>query len=54
VDDVNDTLQTLALAASRYVESLPKTRKTEKDLKVLRNAVAQAERVLAAEGRSSI
>jgi hypothetical protein len=30
---------------------MSKTRKTEKSLKVLRDAIAQAERVLAAEGR---
>jgi hypothetical protein len=34
------------------VDRLPKTRKPEKSLKVLRDAIAQAERVLAAEGRS--
>ncbi len=48
--DVKKTLQTLTLVASRYVDGLPKARKTEKSLKVLRDAIAQAERVLAAEG----
>lgn len=52
VDDVNDTLWNLVDAASRYIESLPKTRKTEKGLKELRNAIAQAERVILAGGRS--
>ncbi len=50
--DVEKALQTLTLAASRYVHSRPKTRKPEKNLKALRGAIAQAERVLAAEGRS--
>jgi hypothetical protein len=50
--DMRDTLQTLAETASRFVDSLPKVRKTEKGLKVLRGAIAQAKRVLAAEGRS--
>lgn len=52
VDDVNDTLWNLVEAASRYIDSLPKTRKTEKGLKELRNAIAQAERVIVAGGRS--
>jgi hypothetical protein len=50
-NDLKKTLQDLTLAVSRYVDSMPKTRKTEKNLKVLRDAIAQAERVLAAEGR---
>jgi hypothetical protein len=50
VDDMRETLETLTEAASRYVESLPKTRTTEKRLKILRDAITQAERVLAAEG----
>ena len=49
--DVRKTLQALTIAASRHVDSLPKTRTTEKSLKILRNAIAQAVRVLAAEGR---
>jgi hypothetical protein len=52
VDDVKDTLQTLTAAASRIVNSLPKAMKKDPDLKVLRNAIAQAERVLSAESRS--
>ena len=51
-DDVNDTLWNLVEAASRYIDSLPKARKTEKGLKELRNAIAQAERVILAGGRS--
>ncbi len=50
--DVKETLQTLTKAASRFVNSLPKARKADTGLKVLRDAIAQAERVLAAEGRS--
>lgn len=49
-NDLKKSLQDLTLAASRYMDSLPKTRKTEKSLKVLLDAIAQAERVLAAEG----
>lgn len=50
--DMKETLQTLTKAASRFVNSLPKARKADTELKVLRDAIAQAERVLAAEGRS--
>lgn len=50
-NDLKKTLQTLTLAASRYLDSSPKTKKTEKSLKILRNAIAQAERVLSAESR---
>lgn len=52
VDDVKETLQTLTVAASSFVKSLPKTRKTDNGLGQLRDAIAQAQRVLAAEGRS--
>lgn len=45
-NELKMTLQDLILAASRYVECVPKTRKTGKSLKVLRDAIAQAERVL--------
>jgi hypothetical protein len=47
--DVKKALRTLTLAASRYVHSLPKTRKPKKSLTVLRDAIAQAERALAAK-----
>ncbi|MGZ8384696.1 MAG: hypothetical protein ACXWWI_01880 [Nitrospira sp.] len=50
--DMKETLQTLTKAASRFVNSLPKARKADTGLKVLRDAIAQAELVLAAEGRS--
>lgn len=49
-NDLKKTLQDLTRAASRYVDRVPKTRKTEKSLKILRDAIAQAEQVLAAEG----
>ncbi|MDK2742323.1 MAG: hypothetical protein H8K03_06680 [Nitrospira sp.] len=51
-DDTRETLQTLTEAASRFVNSLPKARKTEKALKTLREAIAQAERALASQGCS--
>ncbi len=51
-EDVTETLQVLTEAASRVVNGLPKIPKTNKDLKSLRTAIAQAKRVLAAEGRS--
>ncbi|HWV45835.1 MAG TPA: hypothetical protein VN039_07425 [Nitrospira sp.] len=52
-NDFKKTLQDLTLAASRYVDRVPKTRKTGKSLKVLRDAIAEAERILAAEGAKS-
>ena len=48
--DVKETLRTLTAAASRVVNNLQKSRKTDQDLKALRNAIVQAEHVLAAEG----
>ena len=51
MDELRETLQTLLQAASRLVKGLPKTRKVDKNLTVLRGAIAQAERVLSAEGR---
>jgi hypothetical protein len=51
--DMEETLQTMTKAASRFVNSLPKARKADTELKALRDAIAQAERVLAAEGRSN-
>jgi hypothetical protein len=57
-NELTRTLRTLTLAASRYVNSMQETRKTGRRLKLLRDAIAQAEQVLAAEGaqgtRSSI
>ncbi len=49
-NDLKKALQDLTLAASRYMDRVPKTRKSEKSLRVLRDAIAQAARVLAAEG----
>ena len=49
-NDLKKALQDLTLAASNYVDRVSKTRKTEKSLKVLRDAIAQAERVMATEG----
>lgn len=48
-NDLKKALRALTRAASRYVDREPKTRKAGKSLKVLRDAIAQAERVLAAE-----
>lgn len=53
VDDIKETLQNLMEAASRYVNSLPRARRTEKSLKALHDAIAQAERVLSVDGSSS-
>lgn len=50
-NEMKKALRTLTRAAARYVESVPKTRKTEKSLKVLRDAIAQADLVLAVESR---
>lgn len=48
--DVRETLQRLTQAAARIVNRLPGARKGDKDLTALRDAIAQAERVLSAEG----
>jgi hypothetical protein len=45
-NDLKKALRDLTLAASRYVDRVPKTRKTEKSLRVLLDAIARAERVL--------
>ena len=50
-NDLKKMLRELTRAASRYVDRVPKTKKTGKSLKVLRDAIGQAERVLAAENR---
>ena len=52
-NDLRKTLQTLMVAASRYVDSSPKARKTEEGLKVLRGAIAQAKRALSADDRTA-
>jgi hypothetical protein len=49
-NDLKKALQDLTLAASNYVDRVSKTRKTEKSLKILRDAIAQAKRVMATEG----
>jgi hypothetical protein len=47
--DTKGMLQTLTEAASRYVNSLPRARRTDKSLKALHDAITEAERVLSAE-----
>ena len=49
VGDIEETLQALTKAASRFVNSLPKARKADTGLKALRDAIAQAEQALAAK-----
>src|SRR5574337_1962683 len=51
--DMKEMLQTLTKAASRYVNNLPRTRRTGKSLKALHDAITQAERVLVVKGSSS-
>lgn len=51
-ENVMETLQVLTEAASRVANGLLKIRKANKDLKALRAAIVQAERVLSAEGGS--
>lgn len=51
--EMKQVLQTLTEAGSRVVKSLPKTKTTVKHLRELRDAIALAERVLSAEGRSA-
>ena len=50
--DVREMLQTLKEAAAQVVNRLPNVRKTDKELKALRDAIARAERVLSADGCS--
>lgn len=50
VGDVRETLQMLTEAAARVVNRLPKMQKADRDLKTLRDAIAQAQRLLSAEG----
>ncbi|OQW31580.1 MAG: hypothetical protein A4E19_08180 [Nitrospira sp. SG-bin1] len=49
--DLKQTLRALTEAASYYVEYVPKPKRSEKSFKFLQDAIAQAERVLAAEER---
>jgi hypothetical protein len=51
--EMKETLQALTDAAACLVNSLPKSRKADKGLTVLRNAIAQAEQLLSADGRSA-
>ncbi len=51
-EQIKERLQILAKAASRFVKSLPKTRKTDEGLNVLQDAIIQAERALSVKGRS--
>jgi len=47
--DVTETLQILTEAAARVVKRFSSGRKTDKDLKTLREAIAQAERALSVQ-----
>ncbi|MBH0208871.1 MAG: hypothetical protein A4C66_04665 [Nitrospira sp. HN-bin3] len=47
--DVVETLQVLTEAAARVVKRLANRRKTDRDLETLREAVAQAERILSVQ-----
>lgn len=51
VGEMKVVFQVLTDTASRFVRRLPKARIAAKDLAMLRDAIAQAERVLSAEGR---
>ena len=51
-EQITERLRMLAKAASRYVNTLPKTNKADEGLTVLREAIVQAERALSAQGRS--
>lgn len=46
---LEETLQTLTEAADRFVNSLPRSKKTGKELTVLLDAITQAQRLLLAE-----
>lgn len=52
IGDIREVLQALTETASRVVKGLPKTKTTAKSLLALRDAIAQAERVLSVGGRS--
>jgi len=51
-DKMTERLRMLAKAASRFVNTLPKTKKADEGLTVLREAIVQAERALSVKGRS--
>jgi hypothetical protein len=46
VEDVRDTLKTLVEAATYFVRSRPKAKKTDEELGMLQKAIAQAQRAL--------
>jgi len=46
---MKETLQTLMKSAERFVNSLPQSKETSKELKALLNAITQAQRLLLAE-----
>lgn len=54
VADMKETLQVLVDAASRFLRDLPKVGRPGKSFKVLQDAIAHAEEVLAAKNRSRI
>jgi len=49
---MKETLQTLVDTASEFLKSLPKVRKPGTSLQALRDAIAEAEQVLAVDSRS--
>lgn len=51
-EQITERLRMLAKAASRFVDTLPKTKKTDEGLIVLREAIVQAERALSLKGRA--
>jgi len=51
--DVRDMLKTLVEAATYFVKSRPKTKKTDKELNALQKAITQAERALNTQEPSS-
>ena len=51
--ELKETLQALTEAAARLVNNLPKSKKVDKRLTVLRSAIAQAKQLLSADGRSA-
>ena len=51
-EQIKERLQILAKAAARFVNTLPKNKKPDEGLTVLREAIVQAEQVLSIKGRS--
>jgi hypothetical protein len=52
-DKIRERLQDLKEAASEFVRSLPPTKKSDKRLDLLRDAIAQADRLLSAEAHGT-